>query len=78
MDDIFLYFVKLPEGIDEVVLPCFDGYTVYIDPTLSYDQQLEAYNHALHHIRNHDWEKYDVQEVETEAHKKPPRRQPER
>lgn len=70
MDDIFLYFVKLPEGIEEVVMPCIDGYTVYIDPTLSYHQQLEAYNHALRHIKNHDWEKHDVQKIEHEAHKK--------
>lgn len=76
MDDIFLYFVKLPEGIEEVVMPCIDGYTVYIDPTLSYHQQIEAYNHALRHIKNHDWEKHDVQKIEYEAHKKMPRRQP--
>lgn len=69
MDNIFLYFVKLPEGIDEVVMPCFDGYTVYIDPSLSYHQQIEAYNHALRHISNHDFEKHDLQEIEANAHK---------
>ena len=69
MDNIFLYFVKLPEGIDEVVMPCFDGYTIYIDPSLSYHQQIEAYNHAIRHIRNHDFEKHDVQEIESNTHK---------
>ena len=70
MNDIFVYLVKLPEGIDEVVLPCFDGYTIYIDPSLSHSEQLKAYKHALHHINNHDFEKSDVQKIEYEAHRK--------
>lgn len=68
MDSIFTYFVKLPYGIDEVVMPCLDGYTVYIDVNLSEQQQLKAYAHALHHIRNNDFEKPDVQAIEAEAH----------
>lgn len=68
MDSIFTYFVKLPPGIDEVVMPCLDGYTVYIDANLSEQKQLEAYAHAMHHIRNHDFERADVQEIESEAH----------
>lgn len=68
MDSIFTYFVKLPDGIDEVVMPCLDGYTVYIDVNLSEQQQLKAYAHALHHIRNNDFEKPDVQDIEAEAH----------
>lgn len=70
MDNIYTYFVKLPEGIDEVVMPCLDGYTVYIDINLSEYQQLKAYAHALHHIRNNDFEKTDVQKIESEAHRK--------
>lgn len=69
MDDVFIYFVKLPDGIDEVVMPCLDGYTVYIDTNLSEQQQIKAYNHALHHIRNRDFERPDVQDIEKEAHK---------
>ena len=68
MDSIFLYFVKLPDGIDEVVMPCFEGYTVYIDENLSEQKQLKAYAHAMHHIRNHDFERGDVQEIESENH----------
>ena len=68
MDNIFTYFVKLPDGIDEVVMPCLDGYTVYIDVNLSESQQIKAYTHALHHIRNNDFERPDVQEIESEAH----------
>ena len=68
MDSIFLYFVKLPDGIDEVVMPCLDGYTVYIDENLSEQRQLKAYAHAMCHIRNHDFERGDVQEIESENH----------
>lgn len=68
MDNIFTYFVKLPEGIDEVVMPCLDGYTIYIDESLCGEQRIKAYNHALHHINNHDFEKHDVQLIEAEAH----------
>ena len=68
MDNIFTYFVKLPKGVDEVVMPCSDGYTVYIDEALSDTQKLKAYDHALRHIMGHDFEKTDVQEIESRAH----------
>lgn len=68
-DDVFVYLVKLPEGVDEVVMPCANGcYTVYIDASLSLSGQREAYLHALHHINNRDFEKSDVQQIESEAH----------
>lgn len=69
MDDIFVYCVKMPQGIHETVVPCLNGYTIYIDRNLDYEHQLAAYNHALRHIQNNDFEKTDVQEIETEAHK---------
>ena len=69
MDNIYVYLVKLPEGIDEVVMPCIDGYTVYIDPSLSHLQQLKAYQHAMAHIMRHDFEKHDVNEIESGTHK---------
>lgn len=68
MDDIYTYLVKLPDGINEVVMPCFGGYTVYIDSRLTREKQIRSYQHALGHIINHDFEKSDVQEIETEAH----------
>lgn len=67
MDDIYVYYVPLPEGIDEAVLPCFDGYTIYIDSQLSNIEMERAYKHALEHIENNDFEKSDVTEIETEA-----------
>lgn len=67
MDDIYTYIVELPDGIDEVVLPCLGGYTIYLGSRLSQDKMQQAYDHAVYHIENHDFEKSDVQEIEAEA-----------
>lgn len=66
--DVYVYCVKLPFGIREMVTPCLEGYTVYIDERLDEAHRLEAYRHALEHIRRHDFEKNDVQQIESEAH----------
>ena len=69
MNDIYVYLVNLPPGIHEAVTPCRDGYTIYIDNDLSPDAKLEAYNHAVRHILNRDFEiEGNVQEIERRAH----------
>ena len=68
MDDIYTYLIPLPDGINEVVLPCLGGYTVYIDSRLTREKQVRSYQHALGHIVNQDFEKTDVQEIERDAH----------
>lgn len=70
MKDIYIYTVPLPYGVKEAVTPCLDGYTVYISDRLDDFQRLEAYKHAVRHIRNNDFDKFDVQEIESEAHGK--------
>lgn len=72
MSDIYVYQVPLPRGINEMVTPCpDDAYTVYIDERLSDEKKLEAYQHALEHIKKNDWSKEDVQEIESIAHGAP-------
>ena len=68
MDDIYVYYQKLPEGINEMVTPCFNGYTVYLDESCLFNRaKMErCYNHAVRHIRNRDFEKYNVAEIENE------------
>ena len=66
MDNVFVYYVPLPDGINEAVLPCIDGYTIYIDPRQSRSEMVEAYNHAVEHIVNNDFEKFDVGEIEND------------
>jgi hypothetical protein len=68
-DDIFVYLVDLPDGIHEMVTPCCDGYTVYIDLKLNDKQRRKEYLHALDHIRRNDFEKENVQIIESEVRK---------
>lgn len=70
MDEIYVYYTELPNGFYEAVMPCQTGYTVYIDPRQSSDGIRRSYDHALYHIQNHDFEKTDVQEIESQAHYK--------
>ena len=71
MDDyVFTYIIDLPDNVNEMVTPCADGYTVYLNAKLSYRGRVRAYEHALQHISHNDFEKYDVQLIEAEAHKK--------
>lgn len=65
---IYTYFVQLPDGINEAVLSCMDGYTIYIDESLDREQKVKAFVHAMKHIANNDFEKDDVQEIESDAH----------
>ena len=68
MDDIFVYFVPFPPDVHEMVTPCADGYTIYIADWLDEAHRIKAYEHALTHIRNNDFEKDNVQEIEMVAH----------
>ena len=53
----------------ELVTPNEDGsYTVLINARMSYETQRKALLHALGHILNDDFEKENVQEIESAAH----------
>lgn len=66
MDDVYTYLVRLPEQIDEMVVPCLDGYTVYIDQNLTAERRISAFHHAVRHILRGDFEKADVGQIEGE------------
>ena len=69
MVDIFVYFTRLPHGVPEMVVPCADGYTIYISDQLTPERQRDKYAHAMHHILNGDHDACgDVQQIESEAH----------
>ena len=68
MPDIYIYICKLDGGIDEAVLPCIDGYTVYIDERLDDEHRRRVLAHALEHIRRGDCAGGDVQLIEEVAH----------
>lgn len=68
-DNIYHYVVPLPEGVNEAVLKCLDGYTVYTADRLDEDGTRKAYYHALRHIKNNDFEKeISVNSIERAAH----------
>ena len=55
--------------INEVVLKNDDGtFTVLLNSKFNEEQLREAYEHAVSHIRNNDFDKLSVQSIETEAH----------
>ena len=70
MDDVFVYLVELPSNVNEVVTPCNDGYTIYINQNLCEEAQHDAFCHAMRHIRRNDYEKLNVQMIEFNAHEK--------
>lgn len=69
MDDIYVYLVDLPTAVPEMVTPCLGGYTIYLNARLSCHERVQAYLHAMEHVRRNDWEKDNVQEIEKDAHK---------
>jgi hypothetical protein len=72
MDDVFVYILDMDPLIREQVVANNDGtYSVFINDYLSQEQRLKAYNHALRHIKNGDFDRNrDVDNIEYEAHQK--------
>lgn len=68
MTNIYTYIVDLPTDTHEMVAPCADGYTIYLRAGDTREMQLRAYRHALGHVLQGDFDKGDVQSIETEAH----------
>ena len=67
------YQVKLIDfpnkKIRETVVTNEDGsYTIFIEASLSREQQLESFNHAMRHILGDDFTKDDVNMIEFDAH----------
>lgn len=68
--DVNVFLINFPNSGREMVVPNEDDtYTVLINARLSHEEQLKAYEHALRHITNEDFNRLDVQEIETRAHK---------
>lgn len=70
MDDVFIYFVPLPNKVHEMITPCIEGYTIYLNCNDDQQTNEKSLIHALSHISNDDFEKENVQSIESNAHKK--------
>lgn len=68
MDDVFVYMVDIPGKANEMITPCQDGYTVYIDDALSPQGKLDAYIHAVSHIEDYESDK-TADEIEAMRHR---------
>jgi len=69
VEEVYVYLTDFPtDAVHEMVVPCVDGYTIYIDIKQDEAHRMASYNHAMEHIHNRDWEREDVQQIEAEAH----------
>ncbi len=70
MDGIFVYIIAMDSLVKEQVVANSDGsFSIFINDYLSQEQRIKAYNHALSHIKNGDFDKRtDVDAIEREAH----------
>lgn len=63
--DYKIMYLNLPESVKGFVVPGLDDfYTIVINIRHSAHVQQETIRHELAHIHNHDFEKYDVGEIE--------------
>ena len=67
MDDVYVYVIDMPEKTREMIAPCLDGYTVYIDDKLSPQGKRNAYAHAVSHIDDFESD-MTADEIETLRH----------
>lgn len=59
-----------PFGVRGSVHKNEDGsYTIFIDAHLNREQQQKVYKHEVRHIRSGDFDKYNCDKIEHEAHK---------
>ena len=68
-NEYHIYYVELPDGFNEAILPCDDGFTIYIDPRQSEAGMHRSFEHAMKHIRRNDFNNNDVQSIESQVHK---------
>ena len=65
-----VFLVDFPTKAHGMVTANEDGsFTILLNARLSLSQQRKAYRHEMWHIKNHDFEKSDVQEIEYQAHR---------
>lgn len=68
--DYTVKLIKFPSGkVKEAVTENEDGsYTIFIDESLSREEQQKEFLHALSHITGDDFRKADTQKIERSAH----------
>ena len=68
--DYQIKVISFPAGkVREAVVSNEDGtYTIFIDESLSQEQQYERFLHAYEHLTGNDFEKDNADEIEYDSH----------
>lgn len=68
--DYQIQLIQFPnKRVKETVVPNEDGsYTIFIEASLSREQQQDAFKHAMKHILGDDFSKDDINKIEKAAH----------
>ena len=69
MNEINTLYANLPTTIPAYVVENNDmSYTIVLNSRLSHEKNLLSYWHEIRHIQEQDFEKEDIQKIESEAH----------
>lgn len=69
MDFDYQIFFMDGMSVNEMVTENEDGsFTIFVNSNLCESKRMRAINHAITHIKNRDFEKENVQEIELHAH----------
>lgn len=70
MEDINVRFLDMDTKIPEhLVKNDDDSYTIFLNARLNQESRLKSYYHALQHIKDNDFNKENVQEIECKSHR---------
>lgn len=69
MEDINIQIMNMDTKIPEhLIKNDDDSYTIFLNARLSYENRIKSYHHALEHIKNNDFSRENVQEIESRTH----------
>ena len=67
-EDIGVHFIDMDTAIDEQIVCNEDGsYSIFLNARKSNTQQMLAYQHAIRHIMDGDFEKASADQIERAA-----------
>lgn len=64
----YVRLVDLPPKVKGMVVKDGDFFTILLNSKLSREQNMQTFLHEKKHIERGDFEKYDVDQIELEAH----------
>lgn len=69
-EDVYVYYIEnAPAGFHGCVHANDDGsYSVFLDPNDTFERRLKTYKHEMKHIKNDDFNKEKIQEIEHNSH----------